>query len=152
MRFWYKGLVLSGNVLAESRHERGENVSQRDTAVPPDDVPLKLNPLLTAGTFSDDFSRKGRVRIADILTDAAAQRLLRALQQETPWGLIYNDGKKVQEFKYQEFPPKTIRRWQLPHGKEPTHDFSTSITCVGYWRTGRCIRGRGITWCGWSSF
>jgi hypothetical protein len=33
----------------------------------------------------------------------------------------------------------------LPHGNEPIHDFNTSITCVGYWRTGRCTRGRGIT-------
>jgi hypothetical protein len=73
-----------GQHACRLQRERGENMSQHDEMAPPDDVPLNLNPLVSAETFSDDFSKKGRVHIADILTDAAAQRLLRALQQETP--------------------------------------------------------------------
>lgn len=75
-------------------------MSQHDGMAPPDDVPLELNPLLAAESFSDDFRRQGRIHISGLLTDAAAQRLFRALEQETPWGLIYNDGKKAKEFKH----------------------------------------------------
>lgn len=97
-------------------------MSERDEMAPPDDVPLNLNPFVSAETFSDDFSKNGRVHIADILTDAAAQRLLRALQQETPWGLIYNDGNNAREFKYQEVSAEdhqemAIAAWERAHSR-----------------------------------
>src|SRR3954454_19184388 len=79
---------------------RSSRMSQRDMTAPSDDVPLQLNPLLTAETFSDEFRRKGRIHISGILTDAAARRLFRALERETPWGLICNEGDKFQEFNH----------------------------------------------------
>jgi SM-20-related protein len=63
-----------------------------------DDVPLALNPLLDRTQLAASFARTGRVHIPTLLTDASAQRVHHALEHETPWGLILNDGKKVLEF------------------------------------------------------
>jgi SM-20-related protein len=97
-------------------------MSQHDAMAPPDDVPLELNPLLTAETFSDDFRRQGRIHISGLLTDAAAQRLFRALHKETPWGLIYNDGEKAHEFKHstvsaEDHQEKAIAAWERAHSR-----------------------------------
>ena len=62
-----------------------------------DDTALALNPHLDRTQFSEAFARAGRVHIPTVLTDAFARRVHHALEHETPWGLILNDGKKVLE-------------------------------------------------------
>src|ERR1700688_2895965 len=63
-----------------------------------DDAALELNPHLDRTQFSETFARTGRVHIPAVLTDASARRVHRALEHETPWGLILNDGKIVLEY------------------------------------------------------
>src|SRR6202035_2116890 len=63
-----------------------------------DDTALALNPHLDRTQFSEAFARAGRVHIPTVLTDAFARRVHHALEHETPWGLILNDGKKVLEY------------------------------------------------------
>lgn len=60
------------------------------------DLPA-LNPQLDCATLAQQFARNGRIHIPNILTDAAAQRLFMALQRETPWGLIFNEGQRSRE-------------------------------------------------------
>jgi SM-20-related protein len=62
------------------------------------DAAPELNPHLDRGGLAETFARSGRVHIANVLTDAAARRVHQALEKETSWGLILNDGKKVLEF------------------------------------------------------
>lgn len=57
-----------------------------------------VNPLLDRVGAAEAFQRTGRVHIPNILTETSAQRLHHALEQETPWGLIFNEGQKVHEF------------------------------------------------------
>jgi SM-20-related protein len=62
------------------------------------DAAPELNPHLDRAQLARTFARSGRVHIANVLTDASARRVHQALEKETPWGLILNDGKKVLEF------------------------------------------------------
>jgi Rps23 Pro-64 3,4-dihydroxylase Tpa1-like proline 4-hydroxylase len=62
-----------------------------DYAVP------ELNPHLDRVQLAQTFARAGRVHITSALTDASARRVHNALERETPWGLILNEGKKVSE-------------------------------------------------------
>lgn len=63
-----------------------------------DDVAIALNPQLDLRQLAESFRQSGRVHIPGILTDAAARRLHCALEQETPWGLLFNEGNKLREF------------------------------------------------------
>ena len=56
------------------------------------DVPLELNPRLDRAALAREFARSGRIHIPRVLTEPCAVRLLRALQQETPWTLTLNKG------------------------------------------------------------
>lgn len=67
-------------------------ISSIDAAAP------ALNPHLDTAQFSEIFARTGRVHIPTVLTDASAHHVHYALAHETPWGLIFNEGKKVQEY------------------------------------------------------
>jgi hypothetical protein len=67
-------------------------------AVEAEDVAPQLNQELDRAQIADAFRRTGRIHIPDILTDASARRLVRTLERETPWGLIFNEGKKIREF------------------------------------------------------
>lgn len=82
-----------------------------------DTVP-ELNANLDHAVLANTFARTGRLQIANLLTDASARRVHQALEQETPWGLTLNDGKKVLEFQtvspkdYQEM---AIAAWDRAH-------------------------------------
>lgn len=96
-------------------------MSQHDRN-PSDDVPLQLNPLLTAENFRDEFRRSGRIHISEILTEAAAQRLFRALEKETPWGLFCNDGEKVHELNFRAVSTEIYQEmataaWERAHSR-----------------------------------
>lgn len=58
----------------------------------------ELNSNLDRTQLAEAFARKGRVHIRNLLTDAAAQRLLYALEHETPWRLMFNEGEKIRAF------------------------------------------------------
>jgi Rps23 Pro-64 3,4-dihydroxylase Tpa1-like proline 4-hydroxylase len=56
------------------------------------EVVPELNPRLDRAVLGQAFREAGRVHIPNILTEASAARLLRALHQETPWTLTLNKG------------------------------------------------------------
>jgi Rps23 Pro-64 3,4-dihydroxylase Tpa1-like proline 4-hydroxylase len=51
-----------------------------------------LSPALDRALLARTFAEQGRIHIADILTDAAAQRIHACLKDETPYGLCLNTG------------------------------------------------------------
>lgn len=56
---------------------------------------LELNPELDRALFAETFARQRLVQIPSLLTVASAERLRRALAQETPWTLTHNmDGSR----------------------------------------------------------
>jgi SM-20-related protein len=59
---------------------------------PSPDIPPELNPQLDRVALAEDFRRSQRIHIPNVLTDASAARLSRALQQETPWNVTFNKG------------------------------------------------------------
>jgi Rps23 Pro-64 3,4-dihydroxylase Tpa1-like proline 4-hydroxylase len=87
-----------------------------DAADPPD-AP-KLNPHLDRAGLAETFRRAGRVQIRNLLTDSAARRLHHTLEHETPWGLIFNEGKKTHKFAavsaedHQDF---AVAAWERAH-------------------------------------
>jgi Rps23 Pro-64 3,4-dihydroxylase Tpa1-like proline 4-hydroxylase len=84
----------------------------------PPDTSLELNPDLDRAAMAASFRRAGRVQVRSLLTDAAARRLHYALEHETPWGLMFNEGKKTHEFAtvstddHQEF---AVAAWERAH-------------------------------------
>lgn len=66
--------------------------------VQPGDVPPELNPRLDRAALTKEFARTGRIHIPDILTEASAVRLYRALHQETPWTVTLNKGQDFLDF------------------------------------------------------
>lgn len=93
-------------------------VSEPGAPVAPPDTPPELNPDLDRATLAETFTRAGRVQVRNLLTDASARRLHYALEYETQWGLIFNEGKTSREFKtvspedHQEF---AIAAWERAH-------------------------------------
>jgi SM-20-related protein len=90
--------------LARRHANQGTN-NATEAAIKPsiskceDDVALELNPSLDRLQLAQTFLRTGRLHIPSILTDASAARLHYALERETPWGLIFNEGNRAREFK-----------------------------------------------------
>jgi SM-20-related protein len=82
------------------------------------DTPLELNPDLDRAELATAFRRAGRVQVPGLLTDSSARRLHYALEHETPWGLIFNEGTKTHEFAtvsaedHQEF---AVAAWERAH-------------------------------------
>jgi Rps23 Pro-64 3,4-dihydroxylase Tpa1-like proline 4-hydroxylase len=50
---------------------------------------LVINPALDRAALARRFAADGRVQVRDFLTPDSAQRLVRLLQQQTPWGLSW---------------------------------------------------------------
>lgn len=53
-----------------------------------------LNPALDLRSLAEEFSRKNRIQIRDVLTPDAAEALYRCLEDQVPWGLAYIDGEE----------------------------------------------------------
>jgi len=66
-------------------------------------APPALNSRLTAEPYAEEFRRKGRVQIRDLLTDSSARTLLHKLQNETRCTVTFNDGNK--EYEVQQYDP-----------------------------------------------
>lgn len=83
------------NLMADHlpKASNGSSVSTRDN-----NIAIELNPHLNRHQLAECFRQSGRVHVPSILTDAAAQRLHYALERETPWGLIFNEGSKARKF------------------------------------------------------
>jgi SM-20-related protein len=64
----------------------------------PPSPPLEINPDVDRARMADTFRNTGRVHIPNILTEASAQRLFRALERETSWTVTFNEGKNILEF------------------------------------------------------
>ena len=56
------------------------------------DTPPELNPLLDRAGLAQAFRASQRIHIPNFLTEPSAARLLRSLQQETPWTVTFNKG------------------------------------------------------------
>lgn len=56
---------------------------------------IALSPDLDRTAIAATLKSEGRISIPGILTPAAAERLTQALEQETPWGFTYFDGKEA---------------------------------------------------------
>ena len=108
-----------------------------------EDVAPELNPELDRAEIADAFRRTGRVHIPDILTDASARRLFRTLERETPWGLIFNEGKKTRSSK--QYRPQTVRRWRMPRGNGLTLTSNISSSITDRWSIVSCIQSRAPT-------
>ena len=83
-----------------------------------EDVAPELNPELDRAQIAGAFRRTGRVHTPDILTNASARRLFRTLERETPWGLIFNEGKKTREFEAvsaEDHQEMAIAAWERAH-------------------------------------
>lgn len=66
-------------------------------------APPALNSTLTAEPYAEEFRRKGRVQIRDLLTGSSARTLLHKLQNETRWTVTFNDGNK--EYEVEQYDP-----------------------------------------------
>ena len=55
---------------------------------------LELNPALDAQHLASAYRAKHRLQIRDLLTEASAEAVLRAIEG-APWGLAFNDGSEV---------------------------------------------------------
>jgi Rps23 Pro-64 3,4-dihydroxylase Tpa1-like proline 4-hydroxylase len=67
-------------------------MSSASPFMPSPDVPPDLNPSLESAKLAEEFRRAQRIHIPNILTEPSAARLIRALQEETPWTVTFNKG------------------------------------------------------------
>jgi len=72
--------------------------------IPSSEVLPELNPALDRMALRERFRADGRIHIPDILTRPAAERLYRALTQETPWTVTLNKGQHFLDF--EKLPPE----------------------------------------------
>lgn len=65
-----------------------------NTKVPPEAL-IRLNPSLDIRALKKSFAQDRRLHIPRILTEYAAERLVRCLTQDVDWHLVFNEGKKT---------------------------------------------------------
>ena len=56
---------------------------------------IRLDPRHDPDALAAEYARNGRLQIRDFLEEADADRVLAALVDETPWGLVFNRGNQV---------------------------------------------------------
>lgn len=87
-------------------------------SVSADDAFPEFNPHLDRVQLAQTFARVGRVQIPSLLTDASARRVYHALERETSWGLVLNEGKKTLEFEtvsQEDYQAMAIAAWDRAH-------------------------------------
>jgi SM-20-related protein len=72
-------------------------INNSAVSTPLENVVLELDPHLDRVELARQFARVGRIHIPRVLTDSSARRIHWALERETPWGLVLNEGKKALE-------------------------------------------------------
>ncbi len=63
---------------------------------------LKISDILDVDQLARDYSKAKRLQVKGLLMPASAERIYRCLREETPWGLVYNNGKEVIELSNEE--------------------------------------------------
>jgi SM-20-related protein len=59
---------------------------------------IRINPALDAGQLADEFAQShGRAQVRDVLAADGAEWTWQQLAETTPWGLVFNDGARVEE-------------------------------------------------------
>jgi len=79
------------------------------------DVPMALNARPDRANLAEQFRARGRIHIPHILTQPAADRLLRCLSQETKWSTTFNNGPDfldVENVTRDERTKITLSSWQ----------------------------------------
>src|SRR3954462_2693957 len=61
-------------------------------------IPPELNPRVDLAALKQRFASAGRMHIPNLLTEASALRLYRALHDETPWTVTLNKGSDFLDF------------------------------------------------------
>jgi len=61
----------------------------------PTEALIRLNPSLDIGALKKSFAQDRRLHVPRILTEYAAERLVRCLAQDVDWHLVFNEGKKT---------------------------------------------------------
>lgn len=62
----------------------------------------RINPALDAAALATEFAASGRMQIRDFLVAEEAERVHEQLLNQTPWGLVYNVGGRVEELSNQQ--------------------------------------------------
>lgn len=62
----------------------------------------RINPALDVASLAAEFSASGRMQIRDFLVAEEAERVHDQLLTQTPWGLVYNVGGRVEELSNQQ--------------------------------------------------
>jgi SM-20-related protein len=62
----------------------------------------RLNPSLDVASLAEGYRAKNRLQIRNVLTEESAERILRHLREDTPWGVAFNDGDRVVELSMQQ--------------------------------------------------
>ena len=58
---------------------------------------LKINDNLDVAALADAYQQAKRLQVHDILMPESAEQVFSCLANDTPWGLVYNNGKDVIE-------------------------------------------------------
>lgn len=58
-------------------------------------MPYRLNPSLDVDALARRYAQSQRLQIRDFFSDDSAERILRHLGQDTPWGVAFNRGDTV---------------------------------------------------------
>ena len=121
----HRGLTLEQ--LASSIDSTAASVSRLETGKQPcspatsaGDPAPELNPDLDRARFAKAFASTGRVHIPNVLTEVSARRLHHALEHETPWGLIFNEGRDAREFRMvspNDHQAMALAAWERAHSE-----------------------------------
>jgi SM-20-related protein len=83
-----------------------------------------LNPALDIAALASRYRQTGSVQIAQVLVPAYAERVLHCLARETPWSLVYNDGRETVTLSAAELrampPAEQERRFAGVHARAQT--------------------------------
>lgn len=64
---------------------------------------IELSDILDIEALAKDYAKKKRLQVKGLLKPASAERIYECLMNETPWGLVYNNGEKVIELNNEQF-------------------------------------------------
>lgn len=70
------------------------DVGNATPGIPFADPAPELNPDLDGRVLAHEFRKSGRIHIPNVLTEASARRVFHALEHETPWSVLFNEGNE----------------------------------------------------------
>ena len=89
----------------------------------------RINPALDPRELARQFKREhGRSQIRDFLSREDAEWTYQELAENTPWGMAFNDGERVEQFSAEQLKQllgvdvaAAMQRLSLPAGHKPEH-------------------------------